>query len=98
MFKSVVWRESESNFESTDPKTDALSQGWVIISHEGSDLEKMLKPGAARWWENKVKAFFWRSQSTYECDLQNKGFSPSFLFQFCTVKAYFLKITANHDI
>ena len=42
--------------------------------------------------------FFWRSRSTYDCDLQNKRLSPRFLFQFCTVEAYFLKITAIHDL
>ena len=36
---------------------------------------------------------FWRSQSTHECDLQNKRFSPRFLFHFCTVEAYFFE---NH--
>ena len=42
--------------------------------------------------------FFWRSQSTYKCDLQNRRFSPRFLFEFCTVEAYFLKITAIYDL
>ena len=37
--------------------------------------------------------FFWRLQSRYECDLQNKRFSPRFSFQFCIVGAYFFK---NH--
>ena len=37
--------------------------------------------------------FFWRSRSTYECDLQNRRFSPRFLFQFCTVEANFFE---NH--
>ena len=55
---------------------------------------KTVKPRAARWLKNKVKTFFfWRSRSTNECDLQNKRFSPRFLFQFRTVKAYFFK---NH--
>ena len=31
--------------------------------------------------------FFWDPR--YECDLQNKRFSPGFSFQFCTVEAYF---------
>ena len=76
-----------------------LEQGWAIISHEGPDLEKLLKPRAARRLENKVKTFFfWRPRSTYACDHQNKRFSPRFLFQFCTVEAYFLKITAIHDL
>ena len=42
--------------------------------------------------------FFWRSQSTYECDFQTKRFSPRFsrfLFQFCAVEAYILE---NHMI
>ena len=33
--------------------------------------------------------FFWRSRFTHECDLQNKRFSPRFLFQFCTVELIF---------
>ena len=41
---------------------------------------------------------FWRSRSTYECDLQNKRFSPRFLFQFCTAETYFFKIIAIHDL
>ena len=36
---------------------------------------------------------FWRSRSTYKSDLQNKRFSPRFLFQFCTVEANFFE---NH--
>ena len=35
----------------------------------------------------------------HECDLQNKRFSPRFLFRFCTVEAYFLKVAAAiHDL
>ena len=34
----------------------------------------------------------------YECDLQNERFPPRFLFQFRSVEAYFLKITAIHDL
>ena len=31
------------------------------------------------------------SQSTCECDPQNKRFSPRFSFQLCTVEAYFFE-------
>ena len=40
--------------ENTDPcvsfaiKLQDIMQGWAIISHEGPDLEKLLKPRAAR--------------------------------------------------
>ena len=40
------------------PVSDSLKQGWANFSHEGPDLEKLLKPLAARWLENKVKTFF----------------------------------------
>ena len=50
--------------------------GRTLIGKQGEDLFIYLS------------IFFWRSQSTYECDLQNKRFSPRFSFQFCTVKAY----------
>ena len=56
--------------------------GRTLIGKQGADLF----------------LFFLRSQSTYECDLQNKRFSPRFSFQFCTVEAYFLKITAIRDL
>ena len=73
---------------------ECLTQGWASFSHEGPDLEKLLKPRAARWLKNKVKtSSFWRSQYTYDCDLQNIRSSPRFLFQFCTVEAYFVE---NH--
>ena len=47
--------------------------GRTLIGKQGKDLF----------------SFFWRSQSTYECGLQNKRLSPRFSFQFCTVEAYF---------
>ena len=34
-------------------KTIGLQQGWASFSHDGPDLEKLLKPRAARWLENK---------------------------------------------
>ena len=73
---------------------ECLTQGWASFSHEGPDLEKLWKPRAASWLKNKVKtSSFWRSQYTYDCDLQNIRSSPRFLFQFCTVEAYFVE---NH--
>ena len=38
-------------------------------------------------------SLLWRSHSSYECNLQNKKFSPHFSFQFCTVEAYLFE---NH--
>ena len=76
-------------------------QGWAIISHEGPDLEKTVEAAGRTLIGKQAEDFFfffWRSRSMYECDLQNKRFSPRFLFQFCTVEAYFLKITAIHDL
>ena len=84
-------------------RVDGVTQGWASFSCKEPDLEKLLKPRAACRLENKVKTswFFWRFWSTYEYDLQDERFSllfSRFLLQFCSVEAYFLKITAIHDL
>ena len=78
-------------------RTFSLDQGWASFSHEEPDLKKTVDAAGrtliGKLGEDLFSLFFGRSRPTYECDLQSKRFSPRFLFQFCTVDAYFLE---NH--
>ena len=71
----------------------ASSTGVGKLFTRKARFGKTVKAAGRTLIEKQGEDHFWRSRSTYECDLQNKRFSPRFSFQFCTVEAYFFE---NH--
>ena len=95
-FSLSIWASWKLLEQRCEADTTGYTRGGQTFHTKDQIWKNCWSRGPHADWKSRWRPFFLfscRSQSTYECALQNRRFSPPFSFQLCTVEAYFFK---NH--